>query len=542
MLLRKHCLITPFVHQADGLACMLERFDRWGSFGLLHDMGCGKTLTVLGSFLTLADEGRARVMLVVSPASVMSAWEKECAGIVRRGGVEIDVLSLTHASVKRRIKVLEQWLTDRRLRHVLKQPVEPGLVVVNYESTWRMEKELRSAGFDVVVCDESQRIKAAGSNQSLALYRVGQSRSTVQADAWEAAQAVQRRAPRILSPYRIIMTGTPVPEGGLDWYGQFRFLDPQVFGTSVGDFNKEYATIIDCGTFKKTIINPHALPVLEAKVMERVHRVSKEEAVDLPEQMHTEHVFELAPKQRRMYDDLVRDSIAIIGDLESVDTSQYTAIDSEEQHEIVGDNVLTRMLRLQQICGGYMQLDHRDDVVPCVADKKGKVANPKLSVLKDLMEDLRDAGKKLVIFHRFTHEGLAIVEACRAMSGKSPVSFINGAVKTADRGRMVDEFQEGDAQFFVGQIQACSEGITLHAASDGAFYSLPFASAQFQQALARYHRIGQEHRVTHHHLLANATIDQMIYASQMRKQDAQIDHVDGGWQNFLTGRRPELLS
>lgn len=533
-LLVRHCRITPFVHQADGLACMLERFERFGSFGLFHDMGCGKTLTMYGAFLTMADEGQADLMLVICPATVMQAWEREAEGILARGGIEIDVLPLNHSSVKRRIKALEEWLAARRLAKILGQEVQPGVVVVNYESTWRMEKQLRVSGFDLVVCDESQRIKAPGSNQSLTIHRIGQAHSSAAKDAWAAAKAVQRAFPRGLAPRRVLMTGTPIPEGGLDWYGQFRFLDPTVFGTNYANYKRLYATEIDCGTFKKVIINPYAAPELEAKVMERVHRVSKEEAVDLPEQTHVHHSFDLAPKQRRIYDELVRDSIAFVdGKPDMSSFADLSAIDMGD--EVVGDNVLTRMLRLQQICGGYMQVDGKGTVEPCIVDSKGVITNPKLKVLRDLMQDLIDAGKKVVVFHRFTHEGLAIIKLAQELSGDRPVSHVSGAVKTRDRKQMVTDFQDGDAQVFVGQIQACAEGITLNAASDGVFYSLPFAAAVFQQALARYHRIGQTMPVTHHHLIANKTIDETIVASQMMKQNAQFEAVDGGWQRFLTG-------
>lgn len=515
-LLRRHCRITPFVHQADGLACMMERFERFSSFGLLHDMGCGKTLTMIGAFLAMYEEGRAQTMLVVCPSSVVGAWEREAEGIASRGGVEIDVLPLTHTKVDKRKEALAEWLARRAALKVQGQAVPPGVVAINYEATWRMEAELRAARFDLDVCDESQRIKAPGSKQSRAMHRIG----------------------KAFSPKRVVMTGTPVPEGGLDWYGQFRFLDETVLGTSHANFKRRYATEIDCGTFRKVIVNPYALPDLEAKVMQRVHRVSKEEAVDLPEQLHARIEFELSPKGRRIYDDLVRDSVALVdnaGGFGFWNTNELDPYIEGDGAEIVGDNVLTRMLRLQQICGGFMQVHGRDAVEP--VDPR---ANPKLSALADLMETLRDANAKLVIFHRFTHEGQAIIKLAESLCRKKnseTVSFINGAVKTSDRKAMVQEFQDGDAQFFVGQIQACSEGITLHAASDGAFYSSPFASAVFQQALARYHRIGQTRPVTHHHLLALGTIDETVYASQMRKKDAADELVDGGWERFLRGGR-----
>lgn len=546
-LLRRHCRIVPFMHQADGLACMMERLERFRSFGLLHDMGCGKTLTTLGCFLTMCDEGRASTMLVICPSSVVGAWEREAEGIVARGGAEIDVLALTQDSVKKRKAALQQWLRNRELLSMTGARPMPGIVALNYEATWRMEAELRAAGFDIDVCDESQRIKAPGSKQSRALHRIGRAPSMAARKASEAARQASAGAaalspyyaPKDLSPFRVIMTGTPVPEGGLDWYGQFRFLDDTVLGTNYANFKRKYATEIDCGTFRKVIVNPYALPELEALVMERVHRVSKEEAVDLPPQTHVPIMFDLAPKQRRIYDDLVRDSVALVDNTGHgfwTPHDEFDPLVESDGAEILGDNVLTRMLRLQQITGGFMQVDGRGTVEPCIVDSKGNIINPKMSVTVDLMETLRDANAKLVIFHRFTHEGEALIKTAQRLSGKNtPVSYINGKVKAKDRKKMVADFQDGDAWFFVGQIQACAEGITLNAASDGCFYSSPFASAVFQQALARYHRIGQTRAVTHHHPQAIDTIDETVFGSQMRKQDAAFELVDGGWERFMRG-------
>lgn len=535
MLLNKHLRLeymigpdgnpcAPMVHQADGLAAMMERIERFGSFGLLHDMGCGKTLTVLGLLLAMHEEGRASSLFVACPSSVVGAWQRECEGLNARAHQQqreqglperdvIECLGLSQAGVPKREAALQRCLLERDARAAGGEQLPPLVVATNYEGTWRMEGALRAARFDIDACDESQRIKAPGSKQSLAMYRIGK-----------------------VSPFRIIMTGTPVPEGGLDWYGQWRFADPGMLGTNYANFKAKYALEIEIGgasgkTFRKVMLNPHTKHELEQTVMERCHRVSKEEAVDLPEQTPAIIEFELSPRQRRIYDDLVTESIALIEN-RGVSIDEWGDTGSE-YGEVVGDNVLTRMLRLQQITGGYMQIDGDEGVVACDPKK-----NPKLSALGDLAETLRDANAPLVIFHRFTHEGLAIERLCAKLSGKSrPVSVINGSVPAADRKRMVEQFQAGDAMFFVGQIQACAEGITLHAAADSALYSMPFSSAVYLQALARIHRIGQTRPVTHHHLLGLNTIDESVYDTQQRKRDASEDAVDGGWARFFRGGR-----
>lgn len=485
--------ITPYAHQSDATALMMENLQLRQSFALLHDMGCGKTLSVLGAFLMLVEEGSANTLLVVCPSSVIGAWEKECAAVnrhrARAGEPPIDCLPLTQASVAQREAAMQARIIERSAS----QSPPPLVVVTNYESTWRMEDALRAQRFDMIACDESQRIKAPGSKQSRAMLRIGRT-----------------------AKYRAIMSGTPIPEGALGWYGQFRFLDERVFGTSYVNFKAKYAIEIDCGTFRKVDVNRYMLPELEAKVMGRAHRVSKEDAVDLPPQTSTTIEFDLSPAGRKMYDQLVKDSIAILEDAFG------------EIGEIVADHVLTRILRLQQLAGGFAQLDSGELKDVCKAKRRA---------CTDLMEDLRDAGKKLAIFHRFSHEGREIEKIAQRVMGKNGPApcVINGSIPTSERGEAVRRFQEGDALFFVGQIVASGTGITLHAASDSCFFSTGYSGADYEQALARIHRIGQERPVTHHHLTARGTVDLDIYNALLNKRSIAEDMTTGAWKRYLTG-------
>lgn len=528
----------PMTHQVDGYTLMRQGLERVGAFGLLHDMGCGKTTTMITLLLEMHEQGLAQTMFVACPSTVVGSWQRECEQLnlraAKRQGVAledakpvIECLGLSHASVPKREAALQAALLERDARAAAGEQLPPLLVACNYESTWRMEGTLRAAHFDIEACDESQKIKAPGSKQSRAMHRIGK-----------------------LAPYKVVMTGTPVPEGGLDWYGQWRFALETLLGTRYDNFKAKYALEFEITgsngkTFRKVQLNPHTKAELEALIMPLVHRVSKAEAVDLPEETPTRIEFELSPKQRKIYDDLVVDSIAFIEReqrLDAFDQALGWAADME-MDEVIGDNVLTRMLRLQQICGGYMQVHGAKTIQPCHVLRKGGKdvpVNPKLDALADLAEALRDTNKKLVIFHRFTHEGEAIVRKMQQISGKStPVAVVNGSVPMAQRKAQVEEFQTGDANFFVGQIQACAEGITLHAASDSALYSMPFSSAVYLQALARIHRIGQQHPVTHHHLIAKRTIDETVYDSQQAKLEASTDAVDGGWGRYFRGEGSE---
>lgn len=474
--MKRSCSITPFQHQAQAVASLMEAFERWGGGALLHEIGAGKTYTSLASLLELHERGQASLALAVCPLSVIGAWQKdgEAAGI--------EVVALTGTRAKK-----EAMLQRALLGHDGRSPL---LIVINYESMRIMEALLRAARFDVIFADEVQRIKAAGTKQSRALHRIGKA-----------------------AKFRVGMSGTPVSEGALGYYGIFRFIDDRLFGTSYTNFTSRFAYSIPMGSFTKKVINPHTLPELERLVMERSHRVTKLEAVDLPEEMDTTISFDLQPKTRKLYDELRRESLAELAD-------EFGALG-----EIVAETALTKMLRLQQLTGGFAQLD--DGPLTMVDDSK-------LRVLKDLWEDLKDAGKKSVVFYRFTAEGDMIIDAAKK-AGLDP-AWINGKVKGEDRREMVRRFQDdSECLVFVAQIQAASEGITLTAADTSIYYSTGFSSGQFEQSRGRIHRIGQTKPVTHVHLAARDSIDEHVLRVLQEKRSVSEDLVSGGWKRWLGG-------
>jgi len=469
--LKRMLRIKPYRHQsvaaARGMACLQAH----GSFALLHDMGSGKTLTTLGIFSMLVESAGASTMLVVCPASVIGSWEKECQS------AGIDCLALTGPVARR----------EARLTRALLEMRAPLVIVTNYEGVWRMEGAMKVARFDLAVCDESQRIKAPGSKQSRAMHRIGKT-----------------------AKHRMILSGTPIPEGPLDYYAQFRYLDERVLGSSYVNFKSKYAVERDFGTFRKVVATKN-LDDLEMRVMSRAHRVSKEDALDLPDEVDIVRYFDLSPAGAKAYDQLARDSVALIED------------DFGEFGEVVAENVLTRILRLQQMTSGFAALE--DGTLHPVDDGK-------LGLLREVAKDLMEAGEKFVVFHRFTADGQAIVAELEKL-GCAPVA-INGAVPASVRGEAVRRFQEDDdCRAFVGQIQASGLGITLTAARTTIFYSLGYSGADFEQAKARVHRIGQDRKVNHLYLVARGTVDEAVLTALRAKKRVADDMTDGAWKRWF---------
>ena len=87
---------------------------------------------------------------------------------------------------------------------------------------------------------------------------------------------------------------------------------------------------------------------------------------------------------------------------------------------------------------------------------------------------------------------------------------IDGKVPPAQRGARVDEFQNGDAQVFIGSIKACAEGITLTASSTVMFGEMDWTPAKMVQCEDRCHRIGQKNSVNIINLVIENSVDDYL--------------------------------
>ena len=159
-------------------------------FGFLFEMGCGKTLTAIATIGTAYKLGNIEKVLIISPTSVCSVWPKEFED---------------YADFKSVVKVL---LGDKNKRLKALSDLENfpfkalKVAVINYESTWREDifEALYTWNADMIICDESQRIKTHDAEQSKAIHKLGD----------------QAR-------YKLILSGTPVQNNAIDLYSQYRF-------------------------------------------------------------------------------------------------------------------------------------------------------------------------------------------------------------------------------------------------------------------------------------------------------------------------------
>ena len=464
-------------------------------FSFLFEMGCGKSLTAIAVMGAAYRMKKIKKVLVVAPASVCSVWKNELSGFagfpfssrILTGTKDQRLKSL--AGLKDAVEGKDEDKNEENSEDYIpgenagEDPLK--IAIINYESVWRPEmyKEIESWCPDMVIADESQRIKSLKAKQSKAMHKLGR-----------------------MAKYRLILSGTPIQNNALDLFSQYLFLAPEVFGNNFFEFRSRYAVM--GGYEGREVIGYKNLDELIRREYDIGYRVTKKDALDLPEQVFETIPVHMDRKTENLYNKLVESCIAEL----------------EEEKTVKLDNVLTKLLRLQQFTGGFLKTDE--------APEPEKIFDGKLDALSDILEDhVISSGKKLVIFCRFKAE----IKAIKELLEKKKIKYgcIYGEVSMQDRGDIVSKFQtDPETKVFLAQEDTAGLGITLTAADTAVYYSVNYNYASYAQSLARIHRIGQHNTCTYIHLVCEGTVDEKVLEALQCKEETAKLIVDD-WKKYF---------
>lgn len=536
-----------FDHQKRGLQKMIETR---GVTALLFDPGLGKTATVLdyASLLALkAPSGEARV-LVVCPLVAVDTWViqaetfvsnqvdywaealggsllQRAEALASRGGHPYSKPLVKRgrlvAGAPRALHHQHSWAFGARSgrprpvtisegpgwAHPPDQPRAPRLVieVINLDTLVSratmgsgtmadvMIDAIRRYAPDLVVVDESHRIKGAQANASRLLGRV--------------SRFVKRR---------VILTGTVMPHSPLDVFGQWRFLEPYAFGdkqrdgsfkqATYGGFKNRYGIL--GGWMGKEIIGYQRLDEMQAIMAKNAAVARKADALDLPPTMDVVIPVELSAGEKQAYADM-KGQLAT-----QLSTGALASV----------PNRLSQMMRLRQITSGHLPDD--TGVIHVVG-------NSKVNTIRSLVNDTLAGEMRVVIFALFIVE-IGLLETALATAG-TEVLVIQGGTPMEERAVMRKRFgsDEPTRMVMIAQIKTMSLAVNeLVTASHAVFASMSQQRDDWEQAKARLDRTGQTRPVTFHYAIAPNTVDEVILQSHRDRTDLEtqmLRHIaDGG--------------
>lgn len=439
------------------------------------DMGTGKTRVAIDVAMELPDVHR---ILIVCPKAVIPVWGENLEKF--RAGEYWYIWDKQTGTVAKKAQDLQEWLSRSR-RFVDSEP--KLFVVINYDSVWR--KELgdfiyKRARFDMVILDESHRAKSAGSKVSKYLAMVGKQTAR-----------------------KMCLSGTPMANSPLDVYGQYRFLDPTIFGTRHDLFLQKYA--IMGGPDLKFIIGFKNQQELNDKFNSIAYHCKMSDIADklkLPEVLPPiKEIVELPSKDMKTIKDLNKDFVAECNDA-----------------HVVVNNVLVKMLRLQQICSGFC---YTQDLLSD-SNEIQELNTAKEDMLISLLMDI-DEGENVVVFCNFKHDLQATHRA--AERNNRECYELSGAENTLNVWKMTK------GAVIAVQIQAGAEGVDMTESNYAIYFSIPHSLALYNQSKARLYRPGQTRPVVFKHLIAKDTIDESMYDSLQRKKDV-IESIKEGSFDF----------
>ena len=469
----------PYAHQ---LTALEKSWDKQ-EYALFCEMGTGKSKILIDNFAMLYDKGEIDGVLVVAPKGVYKNWQRKEIPEHLPEHIVADIVVWSPNHTKKQLEHLEIALKDDDNLKVLIMNVEAFSTQKGVDFA---KQFLRKRNVFMAV-DESTTIKNRAAKRTKNIVNTGG-----------------------LAKYRRIATGSPITKTPMDLYSQCDFLDPHLLGFgSFFSFQARYCKMwrrsVGTHSFNQ-VVGYQNLEELTSNLDRFSYRILKKDCLDLPEKVYIKRVVELTPEQRRVYDQLKTIALAVL-----------------EQGVVTAANALTQILRLQQVCSGFLKTDD------------GKMETLPSNKLSELMEALEEVDGKVIIWANYTHDIESICKAIREEYGWDSVRTYYGETKAEDRQQIVTDFQDPNnpLRFFVGQPRTGGYGLTLTEAKTVIYYSNSYDLEVRLQSEDRAHRIGQKNNVTYIDIVTEGTVDEKILSALRDKIDIASTVLKEGYKQWL---------
>lgn len=460
-------------------------------YGLFMEQGTGKTPVGVATICNLAAT-RNRVpplrVLILVPKNVRRNWENEIQQFTTRFGI---TTILEGTEVARVRQLIEAFPKDD-------PSIDFTVVICSYETMVNSLDVLSLCEWDICIADEAHMLKDAKTKRFKAACKI-----------------------RDVSQLRIAMTGTPIANSILDLYAIFEFMGKGYSGFAKEEaFRRYYGRFIkDAGGFD-TLVGAQNLPFMQERLLRYTFGITMEEAqLHLPEKVYDIHEVEMSEPQAAYYKELATQlGMEIEAEMCSDNMSRSMMV----------ENVLTKLLRLEQITSGFVKWD--DGRIEYFSP------NPKIEALRELCSD-KPATDKTIIWACFTPD-IDYICAMLEADGHRYVRY-TGSTNTKDRDFAEHEFNfNPECKFFVGNAGAGGCGLNLLGYPPNAageyitdvnhtiYYSQNWSVLLRGQSEARAYRRGTRRPMRVTDLVVLKTIDEQIRTRVVQKKIGALEISD----------------
>lgn len=448
---------NPHPYQERAIKLLLSQ----ASAGLFLDPGLGKTSIVLAALKILKAKGLLGRCLIIAPLRVMSGvWPQE---IEKWDDFQEMTWTILHGPKKL------QRISSQTDIHLINPEGIPWLV-----ETGKLSQ------YDVIVIDESRRFSNSQTKRFKALR------------PW--LPSFRRRW---------ILTGTPMPNGLMDLFGQMYILD---LGRSLGRFithyRREFFRESGYGGYEWTP-QDDAFPRIIDRISPLILRLKASDYLQMPKLIVNSILVDLPAKARKIYKELDDEFIA-----------------ESEGRSIVASTAAVRGVKLRQVCNG------------AVYDTEGNavtIHDEKLQALDSLVEEL--GGAPLLVLYEFNHDR----DRISALLGDS-VPILGSGLNATRTNSIIAGFNAGDIPLLLGHPASMGHGLNLQGSCHHiVWFGVPWDLEYYEQAIARVYRQGQASDTVFVYLIAA----RKTYEDKIALVLGQKDRRQQGLLQALSDHRQE---
>lgn len=303
-------------------------------------------------------------------------------------------------------------------------------------------------------------------------------------------------------PFRYLLTGTPSPEGLPDLWSQIYLLDGgERLGKTIGEFRRNYLTpgwTLPNGVV--TVWDP--LPGAFEIVMEKIQDIciSMTAELDIPPVTHNPVYVDLPAEAMRIYRTLKKDKLV-----------EYTDLIGELSKTVVGSTPGVVSAKLEQIAQGVM---FDQDRFGRASREFTVIHREKIIAVKEIVEA---QSSPVIVLYKYQPELELLKKEFKQYGTMEP--------KDA-----VDRWNAGDTPVLLSHPNSLSHGLNMQFGGHTMIWAgLQWSLERWLQTNKRLPRPGQEHPVVIHRVMANKTIDSLIFDRLEGKEGWQqgvLDHLE----------------